>query len=87
MTSLQKDVSDALTIDKPADAQSPMRRSPPRSSPATSPGDALVTPTTPADPTPSTFVEAEAHNAANEPLVITREVQAAPRGRRRPPTR
>jgi sec-independent protein translocase protein TatB len=78
MTSLQKDVSDALVIDKPVDAQVASVID----QPATSPGDALVTPTTPADPTPSTFVEAEAHNAANEPLVITREVQAAPE---RPP--
>jgi sec-independent protein translocase protein TatB len=74
MTSLQKDVSDALTIDKPVDAQVASAID----QPATSPSDALVTPTTPADPTPSTFVEAEAHNAANEPLVITREVHAAP---------
>ena len=35
------------------------------------------TPTTPAAPTPETFVEAEAHAAASEPLAITREVQAA----------
>ncbi len=42
-----------------------------------------VVPTTPADPTPSTFVEAETHNAANEPLVITREAQPAPEA---PPT-
>ena len=71
MTSLQKDVSDALQIgdiDKPA----------------TTPNDAQVasaigepvTPTTPAAPTPETFVEAEAHAAASEPLAITREVQA-----------
>jgi sec-independent protein translocase protein TatB len=73
MSSLQKDVSDALTIDKPVDAQvaSAIEQ------PATSPSDAPVTPTTPADPSPSTFVEAEAHGAANEPLVITREVQSA----------
>ena len=72
MTSLQKDVSDALQIgdiDKPA----------------TTPNDAQVasaigeptTPTTPAAPTPETFVEAEAHAVASEPLAITREVQAA----------
>jgi sec-independent protein translocase protein TatB len=69
MTSLQKDVSDSLQIgslDKPADQ----------------PTDAQVAsviegPTTPAEPTPATFVEAEAHVAANEPLVITREVEAA----------
>ena len=35
-------------------------------------------PTTPAAPTPETFVEAEAHPAASEPLVITREAQADP---------
>ena len=73
MTSLQKDVSDALQIgdidkpvaDKPVDAQV-----------ASAIGEP-VTPTTPAAPTPETFVEAEAHTAASEPLVITREVQAA----------
>src|SRR5437660_2315260 len=49
MTSLQKDVSDSLqigSIDKPADTAA-----------VTEP----VTPTTPAEPTPATFVEAEAH--------------------------
>jgi sec-independent protein translocase protein TatB len=66
MTSLQKDVNDALAIDKPVDAQ------------VASAIDQPMTPTTPADPTPSTFVEAETHNAATEPLVITREVQPAP---------
>src|SRR6185295_11703692 len=66
MTSLQKDVGEALAIDKPADAQ------------AAAVVDEPVMPTTPAEPTPTTFVEAEAHPVANEPLVITREVQAAP---------
>jgi sec-independent protein translocase protein TatB len=72
MTSLQKDVSDAMQIgdiDKPAvtanDAQV-----------ASAIGEP-VTPTTPAAPTPETFVEAEAHTAASEPLAITREAQAA----------
>jgi len=71
MTSLQKDVSDALQIgdiDKPA----------------TTPNDAQVasaigepvTPTTPVAPVPETFAEAEAHAAASEPLAITREAQA-----------
>jgi sec-independent protein translocase protein TatB len=71
MTSLQKDVSDSLQIpsldkpaDKPVDAQ------------VASVIEEPVTPTTPAEPTPSTFVEAQEH-AANEPLVITREVEAA----------
>ncbi len=73
MTSLEKDVSDALQIgdidkpatDKPVDAQ------------VASAIDEPVTPTTPAAPVPETFVEAEAHTAASEPLAITREVQAA----------
>jgi len=73
MTSLQKDVSDAMQIgdiDKPAattnDAQVAAAIGEP------------VTPTTPAAPTPETFVEAEAHQAASEPLAITPEVQAVP---------
>jgi sec-independent protein translocase protein TatB len=72
MTSLEKDVGDAMQIgdiDKPAatanDAQ------------VASAIDEAVTPTTPAAPTPETFVEAEAHAAASEPLAITRDVQAA----------
>jgi len=69
MTSLQKDVGDALqigNIDQPVDAQV-----------ASATGEP-VAPTTPAEPTPATFVEAEAHAAANQPLAITREVQPAP---------
>ncbi len=86
MTSLQKDVSDALQIgdiDKPAvtpnDAQVASAVGEPI---ATSTSDA---PTTPAEPTPATFVEAEAHAAANEPLAITREVQPAPQDTAPPP--
>lgn len=66
LTSLQKDVSDALRIDaldKPAETSTATAVEPP------------VTPTTPEAPTPATFVEAEAHAAANEPLAITREVE------------
>jgi len=72
LTSLQKDVSDSLQIgdidnpaDKPGDAQV-----------ASAVGEPVM-PTTPAEPTPETFVEAEVHAAAAEPLAITREVQAA----------
>ncbi|WP_061028193.1 Sec-independent protein translocase protein TatB [Bradyrhizobium sp. CCH5-F6] len=68
LTSLQKDVSDALRIDaldKPAETSTATAVEPP------------VTPTTPEAPTPATFVEAEAHAAANEPLAITREVEQA----------
>ncbi|QAU46913.1 Sec-independent protein translocase protein TatB [Bradyrhizobium guangzhouense] len=68
MTSLQKDVSDALRIDaldKPAETAATAVIEPP------------MTPTTPETPTPETFVEAEAHSAVNEPLAITREVELA----------
>jgi sec-independent protein translocase protein TatB len=82
MTSLQKDVSDSLqigdidkpAIDAPVDAQVASAIDAPV---ATSTSDAL-TPTTPATPTPETFVEAEAHAAASEPLAITREVKPDP---------
>ena len=66
MTELQKDVTDALAIDKPADAK---------------PAGALaepVMPTEPAAPTPQTFAEAEAHAAAGQPLAIVRETEPAP---------
>ena len=72
MTSLEKDVSDALQIgdiDKPATTQ-------PNDAQVASAIGEPVTPTTPAEPVPETFVEAEAHTAASEPLAITCEVQA-----------
>jgi sec-independent protein translocase protein TatB len=62
MTSLQKDVTDALRIDdvdKPAETT------------ATEPPAA---PTTPEAPTPETLVEATAHEAS-EPLALTSELQ------------
>jgi sec-independent protein translocase protein TatB len=59
MTSLQKDVSDALRIDDVDKvAETP----------------AVEQPTTPEAPTPETFVEATAHEST-EPLAITSEVQ------------
>ena len=69
LTSLQKDVSDALRVD-PLDK--------PAETPATASVEPPVAPTTPEAPTPATFMEAEAHAAANEPLAITREVEQAP---------
>src|ERR1700736_3038773 len=69
MTSLEKDVGNALRIDdidKPAAATDTPAIDPP------------VTPTTPEAPIPETFTEADAHAAAMEPLAITREVQAQP---------
>jgi sec-independent protein translocase protein TatB len=91
MTSLQKDVGDALQIadiDKPVDAQvasaigEPVVT--PNDAPATSKdalatsNDATETPTAPAALTADTFIEAEAHAAVSEPLAITREVQPEP---------
>ena len=70
MTSLEKDVGNALRIDdidKPAAAATD-----------TPVIDPPVTPTTPEAPIPETFTEADAHAAAMEPLAITREVQAQP---------
>jgi sec-independent protein translocase protein TatB len=72
MTSLQKDVSDALQI---GDIDKPVTDKPVDSQVAGAIGEPAV-PTTPAAPTPETFVEAEAHPALSEPLIITREVQA-----------
>ena len=69
MSSLQKDVSSALSIDdidKPAETPTAAAIEPP------------VTPTTPEAPLPETFAEAEAHAAATEPLAIVREVEPAP---------
>ena len=82
MTSLQKDVSDALRVDaldKPAEASSTTAvEAPATSSEALAiSGETPATPTTPEAPTPETFVEAEAHAAVNEPLAITREVEQA----------
>ena len=70
MTSLQKDVSEAMRIDdvdKPAETTATPAIEPP------------AAPTTPEVPTPETFVEATTHEST-EPLAITREVQpeAAP---------
>ena len=71
MTSLEKDVGKALDIDgidKPADPRPKRPRSNRRRR--------RLTPTTPEMPVPETFVEADAHAAAGEPLAITREAQA-----------
>ena len=69
MTSLQKDVGNALRIDdidKPAAAAT--------DTPAIEPP---VTPT-PEAPIPETFSEADARALASQPLAITREAQAQP---------
>jgi sec-independent protein translocase protein TatB len=78
MTSLQKDVGDALRIDdidKPAVSATDTPAISGTDTPAIEPP---VMPTTPEPPIPETFTEADAHAAAMEPLAITREVQPAP---------
>ena len=80
MTSLQKDVSDALRVDaldKPAEASTTTTVEATSSEALAISSETPATPTTPEAPTPETFVEAEAHAAANEPLAITREVEQA----------
>jgi sec-independent protein translocase protein TatB len=74
MTSLQKDVGEALKID---DIDKPALEPPATSSdvPATS-SDAPVMPTTPEPPTPATFAEAEIDSVA-ERLAIRQEARAA----------
>ena len=77
MTSLEKDVGNALRIDdidKPAMSGTD---TPATDTPVTS-NDALAAPTdTPAAeaPIPEIFTEADAHALASQPLAITREVQ------------
>jgi sec-independent protein translocase protein TatB len=69
MTSLEKDVGNALRIDdvdKPAVAAT--------ETPAIDPP---VTPTTPEMPIPETFTEADAHALAAQPLAIAQDVHAA----------
>ena len=78
MTSLQKDVGDALRIDdidKPAVSATETPAISGTDTPAIEPP---VIPTTPEPPIPETFTEADAHAAAMEPLAITREVQSQP---------
>jgi sec-independent protein translocase protein TatB len=94
MTSLEKDVGNALRIDDidkpaPSAADTPAIDPPATpTTPATSNVDApamskVDTPAmskvdAPEAPIPETFTEADAHAAATEPLAITREVQAVP---------
>ena len=81
MTSLEKDVGNALRIedvDKPAIS---VGETPALGAPATSVDapattiDAPVIPTTPEMPIPETFTESDAREAASQPLAIVQEVQ------------
>jgi sec-independent protein translocase protein TatB len=91
MTSLQRDVDKALDIegvDKPTSVAPPtettLTETPAAetaaapSEPATAESiaaDAAVAPTTPESPRAETFVEAEVHQAVQEPLAVVREAQ------------
>jgi sec-independent protein translocase protein TatB len=78
MTSLEKDVGDALQI---GDLDKPATDKPATDKPAdpqlTSVVVEPVVPTTLAAPTPATFAEAEAHGSTSEPIAFAREVPAA----------
>ncbi|CCE06014.1 putative sec-independent protein secretion pathway component TatB [Bradyrhizobium sp. STM 3843] len=76
ISSLQRDVDKALDIegvDKPAEVASPA----PESTGAATEAPAI--PTTPEPPHPETFVEAQSHQAADEPLAIVREIKPEPK--------
>jgi sec-independent protein translocase protein TatB len=76
MTSLQKDVGDALhigDIDKPAVTATDT----PAAAADTPVNSAIETSATPEIPIPQTFTEADANALASEPLAITRETEAA----------
>jgi sec-independent protein translocase protein TatB len=73
MTSLEKDVGNALRIDDIDKPVASATDTPAIEAPVTTPKlDA------PEAPIPETFTEADAHAAAMEPLAITREIQPAP---------
>jgi sec-independent protein translocase protein TatB len=78
MTSLQKDVGDALRIDDIDKPAVPATDTPTISATDTPAIEPPAIPTTPEAPIPETFTEADAHAAAMEPLAITREVQPQP---------
>ena len=70
MSSLEKDVSNALRIDE-ADKPATDR-------PATTNLDAPAIPTPPEAPIPEVFSGADAHALASQPLAITQEIQPPP---------
>jgi sec-independent protein translocase protein TatB len=79
MTSLQKDVGDALKIDDIDKSAVSATEAPAVSAADTSAtGDMPVIPATPEASIPETFSETDSHPLAGEPLAITREIQPAP---------
>jgi sec-independent protein translocase protein TatB len=80
MTSLQKDVGDALNIGDIDKSGISATETPAIDPPATSTSEATPAPDAeaPHAPIPETFTAADAHALANEPLAITREIEPAP---------
>ena len=74
MTSLEKDVGNALRID---DVDKPVASTADASAAEASASANADAPTTPV-PIPEAFTEADAHAAASEPLAIVQEVQSRP---------
>ena len=77
MTSLQKDVTNALRIDDPEKPMDP-QAAPSVEASATPAIDPPVMPTTPEAPTAETMVEATTHAAVTEPLAITPQALPEP---------
>jgi sec-independent protein translocase protein TatB len=76
MTSLQKDVGDALRIDD-IDKAATNTDAAATGAPVSA-SDSVVMPTTPEAPTAETFAETETHAAASQPLAITQEIEPQP---------
>jgi sec-independent protein translocase protein TatB len=86
MTSLQKDVTDALNIDG-VDKAAASTDTPEIDAPAASNIDAATASKidAPELPIPETFSEADAQALASQPLAITREIEPQPAPQDRPP--
>jgi len=78
MTSLEKDVGNALRIDEVDKPAASTPDTPAIEPPATSESDRPVTSAKAEMPIPEIFTESDAHAAASQPLAIVQEVQPAP---------
>jgi len=78
MTSLEKDVGNALRINEVDKSAASTSDTPAIEPPASSQIDPPVIPTKPEMPIPEMFTESDAHAAASRPLAIVQEVQPQP---------
>src|SRR5215212_1722528 len=78
MTSLEKDVGNALRIEEVDKPAASMSNTPALEPAAKSESDRPVTPTKPEMPIPEIFTESHAHAAASQPLAIVQEMQPQP---------